>query len=394
MNLLRNIRALSGRNGKQIALLVLVGFFMTMIVKTSIFKATIVEIIQSMQTVQRYNNDPVYYTRTYQGRKTYLVTWYEMISFLQKRPWARTADFSQCDYNNCEITTNRNMAKESDLVLFQGRWMPKSVGFKRPSGQIWVFVDVEPPTIIERLSKQKKYGLRKFRRDFNWTMTFDKTLADIHLPYGELRKYKKDVVKNYTAIALNKRKGALMVVSHCPVDSKRMDYAKKLNETIDVTVLGSCGTEWDCGRRLFHDDCFSILNEYAFFLPFENSLCHQYFTEKLFENFHYDTLFVTRGGLPYEASSIFPKGVVIDFDQFESPQHLGRELKQMMEDKEGYAKRLEMKSQYYSINFRESYQRALCDLCYRLNHQDIFYKTIPDILQILSPKHSCRNMGI
>ncbi|KAL4225577.1 hypothetical protein ACF0H5_016265 [Mactra antiquata] len=361
-------------------------------VKTNSFKETTVETIPSLQTVQHDNNDPVNYTRTHQGRKTYLVTWYELITYLQKRPWAATADFSPCDYNNCEITRDRNMAEESDLVLFQGRWLPTSIDFKRPNGQIWVFVDIEPPTIIERLSKKERYGVMKYRSDFNWTMTFDKKLADIHLPYGELRKYKKYVVKDYTAIALNKRKEALMVVSHCPVDSKRMDYAKKLNETIDVTVLGSCGTKWDCGQALYHDDCFSILNEYAFFLPFENSLCHQYFTEKLFDNFHYNTLFVTRGGLPYEASSTFPKGVVIDFDQFESPQHLGRKLKQIMEDKEEYAKRLEMKSQYYSINIRESYQRALCDLCYRLNHQDIFYKTIPDVLQVLSPKHSCRNM--
>ncbi|KAL4232022.1 Fucosyltransferase [Mactra antiquata] len=346
-----------------------------------------------VKSVPARNFHPTKEKRKPNNPKTYLVTWYDMITFLQKRPWAASANFSVCDYNNCKISRDKSLASKSDVVLFQGRILPTTLRFKRPNGQIWVFVEVEPPTIIKRLSQKKtKFGVEKFKHEFNWTMTYDKKLADIHLPYGELRKHKKYVNKNYADIALNKTKGGLIVVSHCPVDSKRLDYIKKLNETIDVTVLGSCGTKWNCGRRMFHDDCFSILNgEYAYYLAFENSLCHQYYTEKLYENFKYDTLFVTRGGLPHEATSFFPKGTVIDHDAFLSPQDLGKELKEIMENKEEYARRLAIKSQYYSINFRESYQRALCDLCYRLNHQDQFYKTIPDVLQVLTKKHSCRD---
>ncbi|KAL4225062.1 fucosyltransferase 4 (alpha (1 3) fucosyltransferase myeloid-specific) [Mactra antiquata] len=320
-----------------------------------------------------------------------------MITFLQKRPYASSANFSVCEYNNCEITSSKRFFSRSDAVMFEGRRMPVYIPYKRPRDQIWIFVEHEAPPAIENMAnetrnlKNPKYGVKKYRDAFNWTMTYDKKLADIHLPYGELRQYKDYVRKDYKAIALRKTKGALIVTSHCSTESKRLEYLMELKKHIDLTILGTCGTKWNCGKWLYHDDCFSIMNrKYAFYLAFENALCNQYFTEKLFENFKYDTLFVTRGGSPHEAEALFPKGSVIDADAYESPAHLGKTLTAIARNKPDYAKRLAIKSQYYSIDFRESYQRALCDLCRRLNHQDIYYKTIPDVLQVLSKKQSCR----
>ena len=55
-------------------------------------------------------------------------------------------------------------------------------------------------------------------------MTYDKTIADIFLPYGEIIQKDKPANKDFKAITLQKSKGAIMIMSRCKTASFREDY--------------------------------------------------------------------------------------------------------------------------------------------------------------------------
>ena len=96
---------------------------------------------------------------------------------------------------------------------------------------------------------------------------------------------------------------------------------------------------------------------------------------------------VTRGGLPGDAKSMFPKGTFISSDDFRSARELARYLKSISVPK--YAKMLEKKDQYVSIGFKQVYQHALCSICYKMNCQDRYRKTITDIESWVQAKKYC-----
>ncbi len=64
-----------------------------------------------------------------------------------------------------------------------------------------------------------------------------------------------------------------------------MEYARQLAKYIDLDVYGKCS--WMMGNKnVSFENCdidLSCLNEYKFYLAFENSNCIDYITEKFFE---------------------------------------------------------------------------------------------------------------
>jgi hypothetical protein len=86
---------------------------------------------------------------------------------------------------------------------------------------------------------------------------------------------------------------------------------------------------------------------------------------------------LVRGGSPGETKQIFPKRTFISTDEFESVQDLSHFLKHI--SVETYADYLKRKSQYYSAGYLYVYQRAMCNLCERMNHQNKYAKIITDI---------------
>ncbi|KAL4216351.1 hypothetical protein ACF0H5_024078 [Mactra antiquata] len=328
-------------------------------------------------------------TPKYVPKKSYLINWYNAPPYLRFRPDAMHCGFQKCKYKNCNVTFERKDRAISDAVLFDGRWVFEKVGFIRPPGQVWVFAAHETPTTFEDLGGWWKKP--QWRYGFNWTMTYDINNTDIYLPYGEIRKRLKPVVRDFKKIAALKTNGALMINSHCNTSSVREKYVDILKKHFPVNVLGKCGTPWNCGTHYIHDDCFNLLNTtYKFFLAFENAFCNQYFSEKIYENFDYDTVIVTRGGSYKEAKRIFPKGTVISTDDFRTIEGLGKYLGKLAWSINDYADILRRKSQYYSVGYTAVYQRAMCDLCERMNNLDKYKKIIPDIVDWAYNKDPCR----
>ncbi|KAL4234179.1 hypothetical protein ACF0H5_005832 [Mactra antiquata] len=322
------------------------------------------------------------------SKNTYLITWYQMSSYIRWREDAVARDFKQCKYSNCMLSLCPHSANNSDAVIFHGRNIPKTLTYKRPPGQVWIFAEDESPLTYDYDGQH--WRSENWRHAFNWTMTYDKSKTDIYLPSGELWPKKVTDRKNFYQIAKNKSKTAIIISSHCTTESLRMEYVKELQKYIDVDVLGTCGREWHCGKAWIHDDCFAILNKsYKFYLAFENALCRGYRTEKFFENFNYDIVMVARAGLG-KRDIIEPRDAYISASDYSSPQQLGIYLKQLSENPMEYAELLQQKSNYYYPGFGEFYQRALCDICERMNNQDKYRRTITDLVKHVDVEHSCK----
>lgn len=280
------------------------------------------------------------------------------------------------------MSYEKNDTAESDVIIFHGRKFPQRLRFNRPNGQIWIFAEHEPPY---RGASNEWQGVAN--NSFNWTMTYNKLNTDIHLPYGEIRKIRTKADSDYTRAFKRKTKTALLIMSHCNSPSNRMEYINILRRFIDVDVLGGCGTKWECGRHLVHDDCFQIMNKYKFYLAFENSFCQNYFTEKVFENFNYDTIMVTRGGKNGEANKLLPTGTFISTDNFNNASELGMYLKNMTT--ETYINMLIHKDEYFSIGYQSMFHSAMCEICRRLNNIGTYTKEIHDIYNLMYDSNLC-----
>ena len=167
---------------------------------------------------------------------------------------------------------------------------------------------------------------------FNWTMTYRED-SEIQFLYGWLseKSSKKRISGGWVnshpttpAVAakiktLGARKPVAWLVSNCKTKSHRELYVKKLQEHVPVDILGGCGRALNCNKG--RDECFvEIARSYQFYLSFENSLCKEYATEKLFRALASDLVPVVMGGANY--SKIVPPKSIINVEDFPSPEVL------------------------------------------------------------------------
>ena len=71
--------------------------------------------------------------------------------------------------------------------------------------------------------------------------------------------------------------------------------------SFQVTIYGSCGEPISC--RSSNDRCTQdIYSQFKFYLSFENSVCQDYVTEKLFNPLNKDIVPIVMGNQPIEKS--------------------------------------------------------------------------------------------
>ena len=98
--------------------------------------------------------------------------------------------------------------------------------------------------------------------------------------------------------ALGQRKPVAWLVSHCHTSSQRELYVNELQKYVPVDIFGRCGKPLKC--TVGRDECFKEIEEqYQFYLSFENSLCRDYATEKLYRALASKLVPVVMGGANY-----------------------------------------------------------------------------------------------
>ena len=318
------------------------------------------------------------------------ILWYNQKHFQTSRhveKYLKSTFFEKCEVKNCVMTFNKSDAPISDAVIINWLNEHSPLTFKRPHDQVWIFIQHESPI------SYKHTRFQGFENSFNWTMTYSEH-SDVPLPYGALKLKPLDTVpqRNYQAIAENKTRDAIWIVSHCQTNSKREKYVDILKHYIDIDILGKCGRKWDCGRAHNHDagDCFSILNStYRYYIAFENALCSEYISEKFYENYKYDIIQVSRAGDNKHKPIKLDKNVYVSTADFKNADDLGQYLRSLSSDKEKYANFLSDKDMYEAVPYVELLKKRMCEICMRLNKLEEYKKVYENVYSWMLNKTGC-----
>jgi alpha-1,3-fucosyltransferase len=262
---------------------------------------------------------------------------------------------------------------DSNAVIFHGRDLHVQdlplPEWRRPH-QIFIFFLLESPIHTDLGLLQQPV----FRHYFNRTMTYrrDSDVVELHA-YGRLRCidpaspsclkfpcYGNDSVAaleqhsadpssvfsastNVTSINNIKDRAVAWFVSNCHSNSQWESLVRRLSEFISVDIYGKCANgKHSCPNK---SECDQMLSRhYRFYLSFENSLCPDYVTEKLYRLLAHDTVPVVYGGADY--SDFFPARSYVDGRHFENPEALADHLEKLIAKDTLYSSYFEWKSQY------------------------------------------------
>lgn len=169
---------------------------------------------------------------------------------------------------------------------------------------------------------------------------------------------------------LNKSKTAAWFVSNCNAFSKRDELTKKLQKYIDIDVYGRCGN-LVCPEKDPENKCEKMINStYKFYLSFENALCIDYVTEKLFRTMHNYVIPVVFNGA--DMNRFVPPYSVINANDFETVEDLADYLKFLSKDLDEYKKYFWWKKHYKIVEDGDSV--AYCNLCKKINEMNVKHK--------------------
>lgn len=171
-------------------------------------------------------------------------------------------------------------------------------------------------------------------------------------------------------IITNKTTPIAWFVSNCwAVVSNRTQLANKINETLPVDIYGNCGS-FQC--PVDAEECEDLLeSKYFFYLSFENALCKDYVTEKLFRPLSKLVIPIVYNGA--NSSQFAPPKSFIDANEFKNVEELTKYLKFLIENPREYIKYFWWKK-HYKIKSHPTYPYMLCDLCKKLNDENFMSK--------------------
>jgi alpha-1,3-fucosyltransferase len=302
---------------------------------------------------------------------------FRVYGFGYKKPFEN----HRCPITNCELTNDRKLINESDLVLFHLRnkinYLPtnETVLNKR---QRWVHFIYESPIHCHLCDAYDN----TFNLTATYTLESDFTSiywTDSGLYWEENPDYQdKDVYSTKTNFSF-------ALISWCSKSNGRFKYINELEKYISFDLFGKCGTP--CPTDV---DCRKYLSEkYKFFFAFENSVCRDYITEKFFDTLRYDVVVVVMGAGNY--SYFIPKSGYINAMDFKTPKHLADYLLYLDSNKTAYNEYFKWK-RYIRYQADRPDQAYLCEMCIRLHLEEFIgveRKVISNVKQRFGMEENC-----
>ncbi|XP_059167229.1 uncharacterized protein LOC131949380 [Physella acuta] len=282
------------------------------------------------------------------------------------QPWLQghLYEAPRCPVKKCVFTLG-NATEDTDVYMVTGVLLKDTtLPAQRWPGQLYVVYATESAVHYRSDITQEN---STWRHAFNLTVTH-RSDADLHYPYGRLlySPLSADQKPDYYELARKKKRTIVWMVSHCSTQSKRELYVREMQKYVNITIIGRCGgLDPNCPRKDTGPCIHDIFKDYLFYLSFENSICHEYMTEKVFKVYLQTTAIipVVRGGSDY--ARLLPANTFIDADWFQTPKDLALFLAALGRDLKTYSRMLELKSSYKTLpRFR-----LFCELCRSLVYQ-------------------------
>ena len=262
--------------------------------------------------------------------------------------------FQKCPQTKCYLINN---SKYADAVLISHNYLTSFQNIKLPGRsspqQKWIFYSIESP---------QHFDIKPQYLDvFNGTFTYRES-SDAYRPYGKvIPRVKKRKRQYYDKNWLWKHNIA-WAASNCPTKGGREIYVKELAKYIDVAIYGKCGT-LTCPHGLARKCQKYLENSYKFYLSFENSLCAEYATEKLFGILNTDMIPIVYG--LFDCKNNLPERSFIDVRDFRTPRHLAEYLKMLSNNKTLYDSYFTWKEDF--VVHGTFLTSGLCNLCEHLH---------------------------
>ena len=284
-----------------------------------------------------------------------IISWTDM--YIVGRSWFGAGRFLHCPLpggTRCIYEHGPQSYDQSDVVLFRAAKLNNAhLPAIKHQGQKWVLFETESP--VSGAMQSFKRGA--YHGAFDYVASYAPA-ANISIPYGTCVHRKTlnlaAATKNY---AKGKTRGIAWFVSHCVTHSRREKYVQELQKYIPVDVYGDCGTH-RCNKST-PKVCENLLKAYKYYLAFENALCEDYITEKLYRSFELGILPIVYGAAAYE--QLLPKRSFIDIRYFRSPRHLAQYLRMLDRNDDLYNEYFSWKSSYKCQRFDK--REFPCKLC-------------------------------
>nr|XP_022310018.1 glycoprotein 3-alpha-L-fucosyltransferase A-like isoform X3 [Crassostrea virginica] len=291
--------------------------------------------------------------------KKYKILMYAGPSYL--KPFIENFKKTKCpSVPNCIISENLTEMHDSHAVIFHGEQLPGKPPDK-PDRQLWVFHSMETVHFIHKPNKL-------WDDKFDLTMSFRKN-SDIVRPYGKILRREKELKRNYSEVFRKKQYGGVWMSGHCQVPSRRKEFAQEIGKHMHVDLFGKCGTR-PCGERTtMLSECLkNVSRVYKFYFSFENTICTDYTTEKLFNLYLYDLEIIPVVNGPANAADYLPKGTFVNALEFPSAIELAKKLLESGSNEEQYTQFLKGKYNYYDAGKGVVFSEATCQFCNKLGN--------------------------
>lgn len=244
---------------------------------------------------------------------------------------------TKCGMYKCMLERGSTNSLGADILVFNDQDVEhfRTPPPRRP-GDLWAFVSAEPQNHISPEIQLEWDGA------FNYSATYIKQSAGSTYSFRYELSSKRNRPSAQDFLQKKKRRPrALWFISHCmqdnryPVLSARIPYALELSKhfPIDVYTKKQNCKEWL--RPLIRTSPEPKLDDYAFYLAFENNLCGDYVSEKFWKVIAKDvrTIPVVLGGLSIkDYERVAPPNSFIHVKNFTSPKELAEHLKFVSSD--------------------------------------------------------------
>ncbi|KAL1121945.1 hypothetical protein AAG570_003353 [Ranatra chinensis] len=255
-----------------------------------------------------------------------------------------------CGNVTCLFSNDRKYKNHPNLkaILFYGSKFNQSDLPLPRNGILWALLHEESPRNTPILSHEPVLSL------FNYSSTFSR-YSDVPLTLQYLTSIEDLTSKKYFKTVEQKNKllsdlsPVIYIQSDCVTPINRDSYVAELMKYINVDSYGGClhnknlpVSLQDSMKTMMSPELFQFVSQYKFAIAFENGICDDYITEKLWRPLIAGTVPIYIGSpsvkdwLPNNMSVIF----AFDFD---SPMHLATYLHQLNTDPEQYKRHLRHK---------------------------------------------------